>query len=312
MKRRMVGWVGGAGLAVAALAPAAAQGSGTSETTGQRAAAACAIWQGSVTAAGQHTSSDVTATTPPAVLDKRTINGSFSPGQIRLSARTTNEPDISGPNLYGYVVIGDALYWSNYFIDATTGQIDPNHQHLLRRVGGGWTPFTMLETSTYETLDGDFSRSVAYAMRENGVLYRWKIVNGTWVSNGSFAGFAAVKSMTLIARTATYDTFLANTRGGGLYTIRIPSSFPLQPVVKQVRTRTWQGFEVLSAMACGRNSTLLLGIDKDTKTGYLYAVGHANGLSTLIESRGKVTGTFDDPVYFRWVPIAPYDVANGD
>ena len=315
MKRRMVVWAGGAALAAAALTPAAAQGaetSGRAGTTGQRAAAVCEIWQGSVTASGQHTSSDVAATTPPSVLDQRITERAFQPGQIRLSARTTSEPNVAGPDRYGYVVIGDALYWSNYAINAATGQIDPDEQHLLRRVGGGWTPFTMLETSTYETIDGDFSRSVAYGMRENGVLYRWKIVNGTWQSNGSYAGFAAVKSMSLISKSPTYDTFLANTRGGALYTIRIPSSVPMQPIVKPVRSRTWQGFEVLSAMACGRNSTLLLGIDKDTKSGYLYAVGHANGLSTPIRSLGKVTGTFDDPVYFRWVPIPVYDIANGD
>jgi hypothetical protein len=65
-------------------------------------------------------------------------------------------------------------------------------------------------------------------------------------------------------------------------------------------------------MGCGQYGTLLLGIDKDTKKGYLYAVGHANGLSTVIQSRGQVPGTFDDPVDFRWVPIPVYDVANGD
>jgi hypothetical protein len=86
----------------------------------------------------------------------------------------------------------------------------------------------------------------------------------------------------------------------------------MKPIVTPVRTRTWQGFETLSAMACGKNGTLLLGIDKDSKTANLYAVGHANGLSTVIQSRGVVPGTFDDPVYFRWAPDALFDVANGD
>ncbi|WP_165547293.1 hypothetical protein [Kribbella sindirgiensis] len=40
--------------------------------------------------------------------------------------------------------------------------------------------------------------------------------------------------------------------------------------------------------------------------------GHANGLSTVIQSRGQVPATFADPVYFRWVPIPEFDVANGD
>jgi hypothetical protein len=41
------------------------------------------------------------------------------------------------------------------------------------------------------------------------------------------------------------------------------------------------------------------GIDKDTHTGYLYAVGHAKGTSTLIQNLGKVTGTLDAAFYSR-------------
>jgi hypothetical protein len=55
---------------------------------------------------------------------------------------------------------------------------------------------------------------------------------------------------------------------------------------------------------------LLLGIDKDTKAGYLYAVGDANGTRTVIQSLGKVPGTFPDPVYFRWAAV--FDPLNGD
>jgi hypothetical protein len=104
--------------------------------------------------------------------------------------------------------------------------------------------------------------------------------------------------MTLISETATYDTFLANTKGGALYTIRIPATTPMKPVVKQVRSRTWQGFEHLVADKCGVQSTLLTGIDKDTGSAYLYAVSHANGTSTVIKGLGKVPGTYKDPVYY--------------
>ncbi|WP_406049691.1 hypothetical protein [Kribbella sp. NBC_00889] len=69
---------------------------------------------------------------------------------------------------------------------------------------------------------------------------------------------------------------------------------------KQVRAGTWQGFEKLIATRCGQNGTLLLGIDKDAKAGYLYAVGHANGTATVIKGLGKVNATFSDPVNFRW------------
>ena len=106
--------------------------------------------------------------------------------------------------------------------------------------------------------------------------------------------------MTLISKTATYDTFLMNLRGGALYTARFPTSVPMKPVVKVVRKSTWQGFESLTAQKCGQYGVLLLGIDKDTGSGYMYAVGHANGTATVIKSIGKVPGTFADPVYFRW------------
>ena len=42
----------------------------------------------------------------------------------------------------------------------------------------------------------------------------------------------------------------------------------------------------------GGGWTLLLGIDKDTRTAYLYAVGHANGTATVIKGLGQAASTF--------------------
>jgi hypothetical protein len=328
MNRRLTALIslaGSAVLALAALMPAAAhaQGAakpdptkpgakvpGTSKKITAAQAAACFIWQGGVTANGGHHFADPTATTPPTNPDEWTTAGVYKPGQIRLSARQTSEPDISGTDRYGYVVIGDALYYS-YYQAYEDGTLD---NQSLSRVGGGWGSFTFLETSDYESPDNQpkkIYRSAAYALRNDGVLFRWETGSKGWRSTGAYKGFSAVKTMTLIAKTPTYDTFLANTRGGALYTIRIPAGSGA-PIVKQVRTRTWQGFETLSAMGCGQYGNLLLGIDKDTKKAYLYAVGHANGLSTVIQSRGEVPGSWGDPVDFRWVPIPVYDTANGD
>ncbi|WP_238153272.1 hypothetical protein [Kribbella speibonae] len=297
MMYRAAGVIAAAGLALAALVPMSAQAANP----------VCAVWQGSVTADGAHGKLGVETTVPISTShDLAPIV--YKPGQVRLSARQTEEPVPQGTQRGGYVVIGDALYWSVYL--TFNGQVID--QPVLRRIGGGWGNFRTLEVSQYQApYPGKLRRGAAYALRNDGVLYRWTVDNGTWRAAGSYAGFAAVKSMTLIANTATYDTFLANTRGGALYTIRIPVG-TAKPIVTPVRTRTWQGFETLSAAACGRNSTVLLGIDSDTKTAYLYAVGHANGLSTLIQPRGKVRATFADPVYFRWVPIPEFDVANGD
>ena len=43
---------------------------------------------------------------------------------------------------------------------------------------------------------------------------------------------------------------------------------------------------------------MLAGIDKDTESAYLYAVGHANGTATVIQGLGKVPATFKAPIYF--------------
>ncbi|MFG1814747.1 hypothetical protein ACGFIF_13340 [Kribbella sp. NPDC049174] len=107
-----------------------------------------------------------------------------------------------------------------------------------------------------------------------------------------------MKTMALISETKTYDTFLANTHGGALYTIRIPRAAGQLPIVKKVRTSTWQSFEYLVAEKCGAQSTLLTAIDKNTGSAYLYAVSHANGASTVIKGLGKVPGTYNDPVYY--------------
>ncbi|MFF0269242.1 hypothetical protein [Kribbella sp. NPDC004536] len=135
-----------------------------------------------------------------------------------------------------------------------------------------------------------------------GYLHRW-VPDSKGVWHGETAtGFSSVKTMALISETQTYDTFLANTRGGALYTIRIPRTSPLKPIVKKVRTSTWQTFESLVVEKCGAQSSLLTAIDKDTGSAYLYAVGHANGTSTVIRGLGKVPGTFKDPVYSLGTP----------
>jgi hypothetical protein len=132
-------------------------------------------------------------------------------------------------------------------------------------------------------------------LRNDGTLVRW--TNG-WKTVSSYPGLAAVKTMTLISQTASYDTFLANTSGGALYTIHVPLIGAA--VVTKIRTSGWQTFDTLVAEKCGKQGTLLTAIDTQTGTAHLYAVGHANGTATAINSLGKITGRFADPVQFRY------------
>jgi hypothetical protein len=240
-----------------------------------------------VTGAGDLAHNVITASNPPTAKHS-TGQHLFAPGVTRVSSTWTYT--LLNPVGYydtAYVVLGSSLYQAQYGQDAAGDPINS-----VSKIGGGWGNFTAVEESLYV---GNPVRGAVYGLRNDGVLYRW--TNG-FKKVSSYPGFAAVKTMTLISETQTYDTFLATTRGGALYTIRIPIAAPMKPVVKQVRASTWQGFEYLVAEKCGTQSTLLTGIDKDTGAAYLYAVGHANGTATVIRGLGKVPGTYTDPLYY--------------
>jgi hypothetical protein len=265
------------------------------------ATVACKMEPGSVTAGGDHTARVITAGSPPTVQEKRRYTDIYPDGQVRLSGLIAYDPEVLnfGGGYFGHVVIGSGLY-SSFYLLTEDGEVDRS-QAFNSRIGGGWGDITFLETS-YPNDPDPFALTNHYSLRGDGVLTRWDDRGGFgWTNPRSAGGFAAVKTMTLISQTATYDTFLANTRGGALYTIRLPLTSPLKPIVKKVRDSTWQGFDALIAAKCGQYGTLLLGIDKDTQSGYLYAVGHANGTATVIKGLGKVPATFADPVYFRHV-----------
>ncbi|TCC35216.1 hypothetical protein E0H50_13855 [Kribbella sindirgiensis] len=227
----------------------------------------------------------------------------YAPGQIRVSASMNVLDDgFGGVNVFGYVIGGSTLYASGYH--ATNGVHDGAP---LAPIGGGWGSFVSLEEADYQgPTQTHITRRNTYALRNDGTLFRWTLVNGAWRYRASAPGFAAVKTMALVSKSATYDTFVATTRGGALYTIHVPTSTPMKPVVKRVRSSTWQGFETLLAQKCGVYGTFLVGIDHDTNSAYAYAVGRFNGASTVIQGLGKIPGTFPDALYFRWKdPGAP-------
>jgi hypothetical protein len=282
----------GAAVLVAGLLPGTAAGAPSAGS------AQCQLGLGSVSATGDHQWQDLVATTPPTNRGVAgVIRDLYPDGQVRLSTTMVQEPTPGGLRVRGYVVIGSALYSTAY--DSMVPE-----SVSLRRIGGGWGPFIAVAESRYVPYRGGFARTNEYGLRNDGVLFRWtRDANGAWGKLASAPGFSAVKTIVLISKTATYDTFLATTKGGALYTIHIPTTAPMKPVVKKVRGSTWQGFESLVAEKCGSQGTLLVGIDKDTRTAHLYAVGHAAGTATVIRGLGKVPGSFDAPVYFRWATL---------
>ncbi|GAA0935867.1 hypothetical protein GCM10009554_22960 [Kribbella koreensis] len=270
---------------------------------------ACWLNAGAITAAGAQTKDPVSGT-PPVKRQIYYTPGAYQPGKVRVAAGFVWEPTIEGADIDGFVLEGDSLYGIGFEV-APTGEIDPTYPPRRTRIGGGWSNYTALEISEYEVVKDRVYRSTAYGLRNDGTLFRWNTSDGPWRRTGSAPGFGAVKSMALIGKTATYDMFLANLRGGALYTIKIPLSTPMKPVVTKVRPSGWGGFEKLIADKCGNSGTLLLAIDNDTKSGYTYAMSHANGAATVIQNLGKVNSTFPDAVNFRWANIPRGDPLNG-
>lgn len=296
--------LGAAAASSAQAKPTAQAGqSGTAATT-----AACALRLGSVTANGAFTSRMINATAPITVGGVRGTAGAFPAGQVQHISTVTGELlGAGGETRTGLTVMGGALYSSSFTVD-TESQLDPHYPHTNLRIGGGWANYRWIEQSIHRPTDFP-PRTTLYAQRTNGQLDRWVSEGSGWRSTGGVGGLSTVKSMALIGRTDTTETFIANTRAGTLLTVTWPTKYNAVTTGKTVRTATWQGFEQLIATKCGTNGTLLLGIDRDTKSGYLYAVGHANGTSTVIKSLGKVPLTFSDPQYFRIAPKT--DTLNG-
>lgn len=259
----------------------------STSTANAATTAACAIHAGSITAAGDIADTTITASSP--ITTKRATGPHlFAPGLAKVASTWTTTLGVAGEDTtYGDVIVNGTLYSGSYGHDSTGKPVSG-----LKSQGVGYQGYKAIETSFYW---GKTVRGAQYRLRGDGVLYR---TNPDTRQVSRYTGYAAVKTMALISETLTYDTFLATTNGGALYTIHIPANIKQAPVVKKVRTSTWQSFEYLVAEKCGTQSTLLTAIDKNTGSAYLYAVGHANGAATVIKGLGKVPGTFSDPVYY--------------
>jgi hypothetical protein len=295
--RRTIAAVAGLALAVPVLTSA---GTASAAPT----ANACYVQSGGLTAGNDTVDRYVNATSPITVKPVDVMAKSpFGGRGIALSTSWTWDDDFGDQtSLSGHVVSGDIMYESHQWVTkGTGGQVSSSN---LTRIGSGWDAFRTLTQSWSLQTPG----WRMYALRGDGSLFRWNITtqsNGTevWHAAGSYPGFSSVKAVALLSRTSTYDTLLATTWGGALYTIHIPLTSPMNPVVKPLRTRTWGSFERLLTARCGNNGTLLLAIDKDLGAGYLYAVGHANGTATVIKSLGKVPTTFKDQADFSWQSV---------
>jgi hypothetical protein len=274
-----------AGLATAVLATAVVvPGSAQSAV-----AAACTMSVGAINDAGRATSQLVTAASPPTTSVPKVGPQLFDASRVlRAGGSMTIEPvRPSGQEVReAWQVDGRDLLHTWYKVDAAGKLLD--HGLTTDLVKGD---FRYIETSRYrEGVSPLHARTNQYALRADGMLMRWAMDEHNWVltQTGAAPGYASFRTMALISQTRAYDTFLGTTRSGALYTIRIPLTSPMKPVLKLVRQTGWQNFETLVAERCGQSGTLLLAVDKETGSGSLYAVSRANGTSTVIQSLGKI------------------------
>ncbi len=295
IRKRAAGLLGLA-MAAGALVQAAPA---TAATTDTAEVPFCQMALGSTTSGGDLILRGLYGVTPPGASPSSWGGKDLLPDdQLRVASGIGTQTNAAqtGESRLQYVVLGSTLNLLTYTVNGFAGEVDPATVQRIP-IGGGWGDVRYLESSRFNR-DTTLIRQNMYAVLGDNIV-RWNIGEGTSFSRKTtYAGYSAVKTMTLISQTATYDTFLANTRAGALYTIRIPLTG--QPVVKVVRRSTWQGFEALVAdgITCG-NKTIVLGVDKETGTPYLYEFGHANGTATVIKALGKVPRTFNEAAYSR-------------
>ncbi|GAA0949342.1 hypothetical protein GCM10009554_47830 [Kribbella koreensis] len=259
------------------------------------AAAACGVEVGAITAAGINSGYGITATKPLTV-------SNFAPFKL-FAARTSSTwyGWRTPANIYYYA--GFVLQGSNLYAGAETyknGTTNPPTTSS-KKLGAGWGGFTALTSSNYYVPGTTRPHLFLYGLHTNGSLYRYSVngPTGPITSYGSAAGYGSFKSITVISETVGYDTILATTKAGALWTIHLPVTAPLKGTLKAVRTTGFKQYDKLVASRCG-SSTLLTGFDPTAKTLTVYAMSKANGSKTVINTIGSAPASHNGVTHFLY------------
>jgi hypothetical protein len=175
-----------------------------------------------------------------------------------------------------------------------------------KKLGTGWTGFsTITSANYYNASTGDQALNL-YGLHANGSLYRYSVLGptGPIAAYGNAPGYKSFKAITTISSTATYDTLLATTKQGALWTIRVPRANPLKATLKQVRATGFAAYDQLVAQRCGASSTLLTGFNNTANTATVYAVSKANGAATIVNTIGTAAASFDATTHFLFTGSA--------
>ncbi|MEV8377137.1 hypothetical protein AB0P21_30630 [Kribbella sp. NPDC056861] len=245
--------------------------------TKAQAAGPCKVLIGGVDATGEASATELTATKPPTA-------GGPAPFQLFPVRASSTWYYVKGgvqpPPYYAGIVLQGA----NLYIARATFVLDAPGAASSTKLGTGWSGFSTIATSNY--VQGPKAHGFLYGLHANGSLYRYDLNTGV-KPLGSAPGYQGFRAITVISETATYDTLLATTKAGALWTIRIPVTAPFKATLKLVRSTGFKGYDQLVAQRCGASSTLLTGLNKANNKATLYAMSRANGTATVINTIGN-------------------------
>jgi hypothetical protein len=260
------------------------------------AAGACLVDVGAVTAAGQNGGYQITATKPvtakPFVSYKLFATRASSTWHAWKGSGTTNY-------YAGFVLVSGSLYTTvESYKTPTSAPVVSS-----KRLGTGWSSFSALASSRAINSAGNVDHMFLYGLNTNGTLYRYSI-NGTTgpvSAAGSALGYKSFKQITVIAENPSYDTLLATTKTGALYTITLPITRTLKGTLAAVRTTGFAQYHQIVAERCGNNGgTLLTGFDNVKNTATVYALSRAKGAATVVNTIGSVALPQDATTHFRY------------
>jgi hypothetical protein len=242
-----------------------------------QAAGPCKVLVGAVDAAGEASATSLTATKPPTAAGP----APFQLFPVRASSTWYYvKGGVQPPPYYAGIVLQGA----NLYIARATFVLDAPGAASSTKLGTGWSGFSTIATSNY--VQGPKAHGFLYGLHANGSLYRYDLNSGGVKPLGSAPGYQGFKAITVISETATYDTLLATTKAGALWTIHIPVTAPFKATLKLIRSTGFKAYDQLVAQRCGASSTLLTGLNKANNKATLYAMSRANGTKTLINTFG--------------------------
>ncbi|WP_328320863.1 hypothetical protein OHA70_22895 [Kribbella sp. NBC_00382] len=269
---------------------ALAQGSAQAKAV----SAACETDVGTITPDARNSPYGITATRP---LDVHKYN-SFKLFSGRASSSWYYwEPSASVYYWSGFVLqAGNLLAGAEtYYNNSTTPKVSS------KILGGGYGGFTTLTSANYWVPGTTQEHTFLYGLNTNGSLYRYRVngPTGPVVGAGHAPGYKGFKAITVIATAPTYDTLLATTKAGALWTIHLPVTGTFKGTLKAVRASGFQKYDQLVAQRCG-NATMLSAFDNTANTVTVYAMGKAVGSKTVMNTIGTAPATNDALVHFLY------------